>query len=70
MSSRLRCGFVLVEGMVKGFEHNTPERVAFAAHLERVAAALRAIEWVDEGHYEIGEENEAIRACIGEEVIG
>ena len=66
----MRCGFVLVEGMVKSFEHNTPERRAFAVHLERVAKALHDIEWVDEGHYEIGEENEAIRACIGEGVTG
>lgn len=62
-------GYVRVIGMVDQFEHNTPERKAFADHLGKVAKALHDIEWVDSGDYEPGDENEAIRVCIGEEAI-
>lgn len=51
------------------FEHDTLERKAFADHLDKVAKALHDIEWVDSGDYGPGDENEAIRACIGEEAI-
>ena len=47
------------------FSLNTPERKAFAKHLELVAKALHDIEWVDSCDYGKGDENEAIRACIG-----
>jgi hypothetical protein len=51
------------------FEHDTPERKAFADHLDKVAKALHDIEWVDSGDYGPGDENEAIRACVGEDAI-
>jgi hypothetical protein len=47
------------------FAQDTPERIAFARHLELVAKALHDIEWVDSGDYGPGDENEAIRACLG-----
>lgn len=48
------------------FECNTPERKAFAEHLQLVIKALHDIEWVDSGDYGKGDENEAIRACVGD----
>jgi hypothetical protein len=48
------------------FDTNTPERKAFMAHLVKVAKALHDIEWVDSGDYVPGDENDAIRACIGD----
>jgi hypothetical protein len=47
------------------FRQDTPERKAFAQHLEKVAKALHDIEWVDSGDYGPGDENEALRACLG-----
>jgi hypothetical protein len=46
------------------FELNTHERVAFKEHLNQVAKACKAIEWVDSGDNSEGSENEFIRACI------
>ena len=46
------------------FRTDTPERKAFAKHLELVAKALHDIEWVDSSDYGPGDENEAIRACL------
>lgn len=48
------------------FATNTPERRAFYAHLRKVAKALHDIEWVDSSDYGPGDENEAIRACLGD----
>lgn len=48
------------------FERNTPERQAFADHLQKVAQALHDIEWVDSGDYGPGDENEAICACLSD----
>jgi len=48
------------------FSTDTPERRAFRMHLALVAKALHDIEWVDSGDYGPGDENEAIRACIGD----
>lgn len=48
------------------FRRDTPERRAFAKHLEKVAKALHDIEWVDSGDYGQGDENAAIRACLSE----
>lgn len=48
------------------FPLDTPERIAFAAHLKLVAQALHDIEWVDSGDYGPGDENAAIRACLSE----
>lgn len=50
------------------FPLDTPERIAFAAHLKLVAQALHDIEWVDSGDYGPGDENKAIRAAIGQQV--
>jgi ferritin-like metal-binding protein YciE len=46
------------------FRRNTVLRRAFAAHLEKVAAALHEIEWVDSGDTSPGADDEAIRACL------
>ncbi len=46
------------------FVESTPERKAFRAHLIKVAAALKAIEWVDSGDTAEGDEHDAIMACI------
>ena len=51
------------------FRVDTPERQAFAKHLKLVAKALHDIEWVDSGDYGRGDENEAIRACIGDGAV-
>lgn len=48
------------------FRQDTPERRAFAKHLELVVKALHDIEWVDSGDYGPGDENAAIRACLGD----
>ncbi len=48
------------------FPADTPERRAFLAHLQLVSAALHDIEWVDSADYGPGDENAAIRACIGD----
>lgn len=49
-------------------ENDTPERRAFVKHLEKVAAALRAIEWNDSGD---GADNEAelIRECLSDGAV-
>ena len=51
------------------FLTNTPERKAFAKHLRLVANALHDIEWVDSSDYGLGDENEAIRACLGDALV-
>ncbi len=51
------------------FRRDTPERQAFAKHLELVAKALHDIEWVDSCDYSPGMETEAIRACLGEGAV-
>lgn len=51
------------------FLANTPERRAFAAHLRKVVKALHDIEWVDSSDYVPGDENEAIRACLGDALV-
>lgn len=46
----------------------SPERRAFMAHLKKVSAALKAIEWNDSGD---GADNEVelIRACVSDALI-
>ena len=51
------------------FLSNTSERRAFTSHLKKVAKALHDIEWVDSNDYGPGDENEAIRACLGDALI-
>lgn len=46
------------------FRQDTPERKAFAKHLEKVAKALHDIEWVDSFDYGPGDDSDAIRACL------
>jgi hypothetical protein len=46
------------------FPQDTPERIAFAAHLHLVAEALRAIEWVDSGDLSPGAESRLIELCL------
>ena len=46
------------------FELNTSERIAFKQHLQLVAEACKAIEWVDSGDNSEGSEIEAIVDCI------
>lgn len=46
------------------FELNTPERLAFKQHLDLVAEACKAIEWVDSDDNSEGSENEFISACL------
>lgn len=47
------------------FDAHTPERKAFRILLDKVAKALRAIEWNDSGDG-AGDEDELIRACFSE----
>ena len=42
----------------------TPLRIEFAALLERVSVAMRAVEWVDSGDCSYGDEDASIRACF------
>jgi len=51
------------------FRAETLERMAFRKHLKKVAKALHDIEWVDSGDYAPGQENEAIRECLGDAKI-
>lgn len=44
---------------------NHHDRVGFAAHLRKVAAAMRAIEWVDSGDSSHPEDTIAIHAVTG-----
>lgn len=56
---------------IEGIElmHLTPERIAFQKHLNLVAAAMKAIEWVDSGDKSPGDESEAIRKCISSAAV-
>lgn len=47
----------------------TPERKAFAAHLEKIAKAAHDIEWVDSGDYGPGDEKKSIRECLDSGLI-
>ena len=51
------------------FNTHTPERVAFKAHLAKVAKALHDLEWVDSGDKGPGDENAAIRACLQPDAV-
>ena len=45
-------------------QDTNPLRAAFANHLQIVADAMYAVEWVDSGDKGPGDENAAIRACL------
>lgn len=51
------------------FHQDTPERKAFAKHMELVCAALHDIEWVDSCDYAPGNENAAILKCINHDSV-
>lgn len=51
------------------FATDTPERLAFKKHLQKVADALHDIEWVDSGDKGPGDENDAIRACLQADAV-
>lgn len=44
---------------------NNHDRIGFAAHLRKVAAAMKAIEWVDSGDCSHPHDTEAIHAVTG-----
>ena len=44
---------------------NNHDRIGFAAHLRKVAAAMKAIEWVDSGDSSHPEDTTAIHAVTG-----
>lgn len=47
-----------------GYENNH-DRLGFAVHLRKVAAAMKAIEWVDSGDASPPHDTEAISAATG-----
>jgi hypothetical protein len=47
------------------FDESTPLRVAFSRHLVKVAAALKAVEWVDSGDWGPGDEDGPILEVLG-----
>ena len=47
------------------FEDSTELRKEFRMHLVVVAAALKAIEWVDSGDMSPGDEDEALAVVLG-----
>jgi len=55
-----------VEQMADDLKANTPLRQAFRTHLRKVAKACHDIEWVDSGDCGPGDEDKAIRECLGE----
>lgn len=52
---------------VAGDRETTKLRFAFIKHLEKVSAAMKAIEWVDSGDKCAGDEAEFIKACLSAE---
>ena len=63
--------FGRVRDVADSMDTTSPLRRAFVAHLRLVSKALHDIEWVDSGDYAIGDDDEAIRACLapGDEAI-
>jgi hypothetical protein len=55
-----------VEQMADDLNANTPLRQAFRTHLRKVAKACHDIEWVDSGDCGLGDEDKAIRECLGD----
>lgn len=47
------------------YQPNGHDRIGFAAHLRKVAAAMKAIEWVDSGDSSPPEDTLAIHAVTG-----
>lgn len=57
-------GYLYLRILDAEFSADTPERRAFKQHLQMVAEALKAIEWVDSGDWGPGDEDEPILSCI------
>jgi 2-hydroxychromene-2-carboxylate isomerase len=57
--------FSRIEDMAQSITPKTPLRKAFKAHLLKVAKACHDIEWVDSCDMSDGDENAAIKACLG-----
>lgn len=53
-----------IDDFIGAMRADTPERVAFRAHLELVSAAMKAIEWVDSYDYVENAEVEPINECL------
>jgi hypothetical protein len=50
---------------LKSRRNNSLLRRAFITHLSKVSQAMRDIEWVDSCDYAKGDEDKAIRDCLG-----
>lgn len=57
-----------IDDMAEQLRTTTPLRKAFRTLLVKVAKACHEIEWVDSGDCSPGDENTAIRACLGKDV--
>ena len=47
-------------------EGNSEERVKFGKHLQKVAKAMKAIEWVDSGDWDFPQELDAIKKVMAD----
>ncbi len=58
--------FARVDDMASSIRsrHTDPLHIAFAAHLDLVAVAMKAVEWVDSSDLGPGDDVEAIRAVL------
>jgi hypothetical protein len=54
-----------IEELASSIAKTTPLRKAFCKHLDKVAKACFDIEWVDSGNCGPGDEDKAIRECLG-----
>ena len=54
-----------IEDLANEIRPTSPLRKAFKTHLRKVAKACHDIEWVDSSDCSPGDEDEAIRACLG-----
>lgn len=54
-----------IERLAVEIKPTTSLRKAFKTHLHKVAKACHEIEWVDSGDSAPGDENNDIRACLG-----
>ncbi len=56
-----------IEELADEIRPTTPLRRAFKTHLRKVAAACHDIEWVDSSDCSLGDEDAAIRKCLGKD---
>jgi len=56
-----------IEDLAGEISTTTPLRKAFKTHLRKVAKACHDIEWVDSSDWGPGDEDDAIRACLGKD---